>query len=348
MGKPTVVDNELSVPDLEPTIETRSFLLSLKAMTDGDRIRDQARQALRLDLGARLHDVREKLGGDLTFERDNGCFRGDVDAIEVTSVHAHATYVRVYVQVTARARLTMPSDPRDAGDPDGRGRSSRRVIFAEETGDAGPRTPSVPMKRWLWLGTASVAHPSEGGGSEPEPSLHGDGRSTRPGVAGFLRRSPSGWNGRGRRGRRRGGGRARHREPRARRDGDVDAQVRRVRVDAGDLDRVDVAAEAAAVAPNVRPSPSFSRTSRRRSPRSRRSACARLVADAVAVGHRLERQEEAPRLDRRLEVGDRELVVDDRRVARPGTDRRRGRCRCRACGPDRAMCSLSTSCPCDS
>ncbi len=45
VGHPSVIDNELSIPDLEPTIETRSFLLSLKAMTDGDRIRDEARQA---------------------------------------------------------------------------------------------------------------------------------------------------------------------------------------------------------------------------------------------------------------------------------------------------------------
>jgi hypothetical protein len=114
VGKPTVVDNELAIPDLEPTIETRSFLLSLKAMTDGDRIRDQARQALRLDLGERLRDVRQKLGDGLTFERDNGCFRGDVDAIEVTGVYAHASYVRVYVAVTARARLSMPCPSRAA------------------------------------------------------------------------------------------------------------------------------------------------------------------------------------------------------------------------------------------
>ena len=111
VGHPAVVDNELSVPDLEPTIETRNFLLSLKALTDGDRIRAEARQALRLDIGERLRDVREKLGAGLTFERgerDHACFRGDVDTIEVTGVHPHAAYVRVYVTVTARARLTMP------------------------------------------------------------------------------------------------------------------------------------------------------------------------------------------------------------------------------------------------
>ena len=117
VGHPSVIDNELSIPDLEPTIETRSFLLSLKAMTDGDRIRDEARQALRLDLGERLRDVREKLGDGLTFASAGGCFRGDVDTIEVTGVHPHAAYVRVYVAVTARARLTMPCPSAPAPTP---------------------------------------------------------------------------------------------------------------------------------------------------------------------------------------------------------------------------------------
>jgi hypothetical protein len=108
VGHPTVVDNELSIPDLEPTIETSNFLLSLKAMTDGARIRDQAREALRLDIGARLHMAQEKLGSELTFRGERGCFQGDVDRVEVTAVHAHAAYLRVYVAITARARITMP------------------------------------------------------------------------------------------------------------------------------------------------------------------------------------------------------------------------------------------------
>jgi len=107
-GHPAVVDNELTIPDLEPTIETKNFLLSLKAMSDGDRIRDQARAALRLDIGDRLRPIREKLSSDLTFGGAGGCFHGDVDRIEVTGVHAHASYLRVYVQVTARARATVP------------------------------------------------------------------------------------------------------------------------------------------------------------------------------------------------------------------------------------------------
>jgi hypothetical protein len=107
-GHPAVVDNELSIPDLEPTIESRNFLLSLKAIRDGDLIRDQARTALRLDIGARLHEATDRLGSELTFGTDKACFQGDVDRVEVTSVHPHAAYLRVYVSVTARARATMP------------------------------------------------------------------------------------------------------------------------------------------------------------------------------------------------------------------------------------------------
>lgn len=107
-GHPQVVDNELTVPDLEPTIETRNFLLSLKAMADGDRIRDQARAALRLDIGARINEAKAKLGDSLTFGSRDGCFHGDVDRLEVTGVYPHAGYLRVYVAVTGRARAEVP------------------------------------------------------------------------------------------------------------------------------------------------------------------------------------------------------------------------------------------------
>ncbi|HSY24874.1 MAG TPA: DUF4403 family protein, partial [Polyangiaceae bacterium] len=108
VGHAAVVDNELRIPDLEPTIETKSFLLSLKALSDGDRIRDQARTALRLDIGPRMREAQAKLGDGLTFEAGGGCFRGEVDHIEVTGVHPHAAYLRIYVAVTAHARLSMP------------------------------------------------------------------------------------------------------------------------------------------------------------------------------------------------------------------------------------------------
>jgi hypothetical protein len=111
-----VVDNELAIPDLEPTIETKNFLLSLKAMTGSDKIRDQARAALRLDIGERLRDVKAKLSSDLTFGAKAACFKGNVDKIEVTGAYPHGSYLRVYVAVTARASATMPC-PEPASDP---------------------------------------------------------------------------------------------------------------------------------------------------------------------------------------------------------------------------------------
>jgi len=107
-GHPTVVDNEIRVPDLEPTIETQSFLLRLKAALDGNSIRDQARDALHLDIGDRLAEVRKKLSSDLTFGDGHGCLRASVSKIEITGVHTHQGYLRVYVALTGQASVYLP------------------------------------------------------------------------------------------------------------------------------------------------------------------------------------------------------------------------------------------------
>ncbi len=107
-GHVALVDNELAVPDLEPTIETQSFLLSLKAATGSAAIRDQARSALRLDLSQRLKDVKKGLEGDLTFGGPDACFRANLDKLELTSVFAHGTYLRVYVTAIGRAGASLP------------------------------------------------------------------------------------------------------------------------------------------------------------------------------------------------------------------------------------------------
>ena len=108
VGHPTVVDNEIRVPDLEPTIETQSFLLRLKAALDGNSIRDQARDALHLDIGDRLTEVRNKLSSDLTFGDNQGCLRAAVSKIEITGVHTHQGYLRVYVALTGQASVYLP------------------------------------------------------------------------------------------------------------------------------------------------------------------------------------------------------------------------------------------------
>jgi hypothetical protein len=112
-GHPVVQDNELSVPDLEPTIETSSFLLKLKDILDGGSIRDQARAALRLDLSERIQGARAKLSTDLGFGDGAGCMRAAVDKVDVVGLHPHGQYLRVQLDVTAHAGLYVPC-PADA------------------------------------------------------------------------------------------------------------------------------------------------------------------------------------------------------------------------------------------
>ncbi len=112
-GHPQVRDNELEVPDLEPTIETTSALLKLKTAIDPNGMRKQVRQALRLDIGARLQAVREKLGKDLMVRQQvNGgpeaCVQASVGRIEVTNIFAHDAYLRLYVKVSAQSAAYLP------------------------------------------------------------------------------------------------------------------------------------------------------------------------------------------------------------------------------------------------
>ncbi len=136
-GHPEVVDNELRIPDLQPTIETGSFLLRLKAALDGDSIRDQARAALHLDLNQRFADVRAKLSTELSFNSGDpqpspspgavaappapaGCVRAAVDKMTVSGLHAHQGYLRLYLKLDARASAYLPcpdSAPMPAAPP---------------------------------------------------------------------------------------------------------------------------------------------------------------------------------------------------------------------------------------
>jgi hypothetical protein len=77
-------------------------------MADGERIKTEARKALRLDLTQRLSAVRAKLSNDLTFGSQAQCFVARVDKLALTDLHAHASYLRVNVVATARASASMP------------------------------------------------------------------------------------------------------------------------------------------------------------------------------------------------------------------------------------------------
>jgi len=107
-GHPHVMDNQLSVPDLEITPGTASELVKLKFALDYRSIRDQARQALRVDVSERLAAVKDKMSTELSFSEDMGCVRGNVLRTEVTGVYPHPTFLRIYVQVDAQVGLYLP------------------------------------------------------------------------------------------------------------------------------------------------------------------------------------------------------------------------------------------------
>jgi hypothetical protein len=107
-GHPRVIDNQITVPDLEITPGTAAELVKLKFALDGAAIRDQARAALRVDLSERLAAVKDKLSTELSFSDNEGCVRARVLRSEVTGIFAHETYLRIYVLVDAQASLYMP------------------------------------------------------------------------------------------------------------------------------------------------------------------------------------------------------------------------------------------------
>ena len=52
--------------------------------------------------------MRNKLSSDLTFGDNQGCLRAAVSKIEITGVHTHQGYLRVYVALTGQASVYLP------------------------------------------------------------------------------------------------------------------------------------------------------------------------------------------------------------------------------------------------
>jgi hypothetical protein len=107
-GHPTVVDNQIIVQDLELTSGSSSSLLKLKFAMDRQAIRDAAQQAIRLDLSERLNTARDKMSRELSFEEGKGCVQASVLRTEVTGIHPHKGFLRIYVQTWAQLNLYMP------------------------------------------------------------------------------------------------------------------------------------------------------------------------------------------------------------------------------------------------
>ena len=111
-GHPAVHDNELEFDDMKPTIETSNALLKLKTKLDGDAIRQQVKQALRLDISQRMESVKQKINHSLTFDfalaGTKGCFKTEAGRIAITDIYAHDSYIRLYVQASAQTSALLP------------------------------------------------------------------------------------------------------------------------------------------------------------------------------------------------------------------------------------------------
>jgi hypothetical protein len=107
-GHPKVIDNQITVPDLDITPGTAGELLKLKLAVDHDSLVEQARSAMRVDVSERLAAVKDKLSTELSFSQDLGCVRATVFRSEVTGIFPHEHFLRIYVTVDAQAGLYMP------------------------------------------------------------------------------------------------------------------------------------------------------------------------------------------------------------------------------------------------
>lgn len=107
-GHPQLLDNQITVPDLELTAASLDALLGLKILFDATSIRDQARRALRLDVSERLAAVRNKLSKELTFDNALGCARTELLRAEVTGIYPHQSFLRMVLTLSAQGSIYLP------------------------------------------------------------------------------------------------------------------------------------------------------------------------------------------------------------------------------------------------
>ncbi len=163
-GHPVVVDNELRLPDLEPTVETNSFLLGLKAALDAKSLKDQARAALTLDLGERFAAVRQKFSKDVAFD-GSSCLRSNVARVAIRPGHPDPGLVQKTTSQAVRP-------------------CARRLLT--------PRVPVTGKSAPSTRGRAGAAVTSQDGGSRP--ATIATFSSLMPSTLVIVRHGQSTWN----------------------------------------------------------------------------------------------------------------------------------------------------------
>lgn len=99
------VTNELSVPDLDYTLETKNLLLKLVNWAEGDKFRDDMRNRLHINLAAQIDEARRLLNRALNRQVGPLRLTGSVAALRVTGLYVHPGDSTVQVIVLANGDL---------------------------------------------------------------------------------------------------------------------------------------------------------------------------------------------------------------------------------------------------
>jgi hypothetical protein len=107
-GRPTLRGGVLAFEDLEPTVETSNLFLQLGAASDGDRLRDEARRALTIDVAARARPFLDDLEKRASVERAGVCTRLRLDRFDIAGVDVLDGFVRIGTTLTGQVRVEAP------------------------------------------------------------------------------------------------------------------------------------------------------------------------------------------------------------------------------------------------
>jgi hypothetical protein len=111
-GKPSLRGGVLAFDDLEPTVETSNLFLQLGAASDGERLRDEARRALTLDVATRARPFLDDLEKRAAVRHGAVCTKLRLDRFDVAGVDVFDHYARLATTLTGQLRVEAPCTDR--------------------------------------------------------------------------------------------------------------------------------------------------------------------------------------------------------------------------------------------
>jgi hypothetical protein len=111
-GRPVLRGGVLAFDDLEPTVETSNLFLQLGAASDGDRLRDEARRALTLDVATRARPFLDDLEKRAAVRRGALCTKLRLDRFDLVGVEVFDHFARLGTTLTGQLRVEAPCTDR--------------------------------------------------------------------------------------------------------------------------------------------------------------------------------------------------------------------------------------------